>query len=226
MSTAEAFAISCALEMACYPLTMMNMYVPRRKGNLRSVTRIQAFLTLDELEDPREIQAPTAQQLLGSPTQPLAIELNDVSVTSPADGPILKQVNIRIPRSSLAMMWGPISCGKSTLLKLLLGEVGLNAGTVSVAVGTISYCSQELFIPDCTILEIILGTLDLIAGHYRAVLNACALDGDLATLPESDRTRTGANGCNLSVGLRQKLVSIRYQFAGLAVTTELYIRTS
>ncbi|KAJ4154886.1 hypothetical protein LMH87_000159 [Akanthomyces muscarius] len=213
ISAAEVFAIYSALQIACYPLLMMGQYVGRRKRGILSLSRIQAFLTLDELNDPREIEAVTTQQLSSPSTRPLAIKISEVSVTSPSHGPVLKQVNMRIPEGDLAMMWGPIRCGKSTLMKLLLGEVELNTGTVSIASSKISYCSQELFIPDCTFLEAVIGALNFIAARYRAVVGACALDEELALLPDGDRTRTGRNGCYLSGGQRQRLSLARAVYA-------------
>lgn len=217
MSIAEIFAILAVLAISSNPLMSLFRSMTAWSQGFASILRIQTFLALEDLDDPRgefpPVEQATATNEASSLARknPFAVELNDVSVTSPTTGPIFRQVTLGIPWGALAIFWGPISCGKSTILKLLLGEAQLNSGTVSVGSKKISYCSQESWIPNETFQQAIVGGLEFIESRYRAVLRACALDVDLMEMPDGDQTKTGSGGCNLSGGQRQRLVSLSTQ---------------
>ena len=55
----------------------------------------------------------------------------------------LRNINISIPTGEVVFVVGPVACGKSTLLKALLGETPLFDGMVSLATSEIAYCAQS-----------------------------------------------------------------------------------
>jgi ATP-binding cassette subfamily C (CFTR/MRP) protein 1 len=59
------------------------------------------------------------------------------------DSLIIKNVNLRVPPSSVVMITGPVACGKSTLLKGLLGETPLSEGRVEVSSSDVAWCEQS-----------------------------------------------------------------------------------
>ncbi|TQV93041.1 Vacuolar metal resistance and drug detoxification protein [Cordyceps javanica] len=224
MSVAEVFAILAVLAISSNPLIDLFRSVTLWSAAFASITRIQRFLLQPDRADPRD--APLRQDVAAdgeksAPPAPaasaerkqFAFELSDVSVTSPTTGPVLREVTFRIPWSSHTMMWGPINCGKSTLLKLLLGEVELNGGTVSAGSVDIAYCGQETWIENTTCQQAILGARQLIPAFYDEVVRACALDADFEQVPDGDQTRTGSGGCSLSGGQRQRLGLARSAYA-------------
>jgi ATP-binding cassette, subfamily C (CFTR/MRP), member 1 len=121
--------------------------------------------------------------------------------------PILKDINLCIPRSQLSIVVGPIACGKSTLLKAMLGETLVSEGLVDVASSSVSYCDQTAWLSNATIEKNIIGFSRFNAEWYQVVLHACVLDKDLGTLPHGDQTLIGSNGITLSGGQKMRLVS-------------------
>ena len=55
------------------------------------------------------------------------------------------EIEIDIKNGELVTIQGQVGAGKSSLLNLLLGEVKIHSGTMSIN-GSISYCSQEPWI--------------------------------------------------------------------------------
>ncbi|KAM3518260.1 hypothetical protein NHJ13051_008319 [Beauveria bassiana] len=219
MSVAELFTVIAILSLCTGPLICLFRSINGWAAGFASLGRIYDYLVQEELQDPRDtpkgVDAPVSTAKVSSSPfrSPLAVQLNCVSVTSPTTGPVLKEVTLAIPWGSLSMVWGPISCGKSTFLKLLLGEVTLNSGSIAVGSKIIAYCSQECWIPNCTVQQAIIGQLNFNESRYREVVRACALDVDLAELPDGDQTQTGSGGCNLRGGQRQRLSLARAAYA-------------
>lgn len=222
MSVAEVFAILAVLAISSNPLIDFFTSVTLWSGAFASVTRIQAFLVQKENIDPRDLPDLPTEETKGSGGEKVvapvvrklfAFELSNVSVTSPTVGPVLREITFTIPWGSRAMMWGPMNCGKSTLLKALLGEVELNGGTISAGTRDIAYCSQDTWIENCSFQQAIIGALPLIQPFYNEVLVACALDADVQAMPNGDQTQTGSGGCNLSGGQKQRLGLARSAYA-------------
>ncbi|OAA34170.1 ABC transporter, transmembrane domain, type 1 [Beauveria brongniartii RCEF 3172] len=219
MSVAELFTVIAILSLCTGPLISLFRSINGWAAGFASIGRIYDYLVQEELQDPRDtpkaVDIPVStEKVSSSPLRsPYAVQLDCVSVTSPTTGPVLKEVTLAIPWGSLCMVWGPISCGKSTFLKLLLGEVTLNSGSIAVGSKHIAYCSQECWIPNCTVQQTIVGQLKFNESRYREVVRACTLDVDLAELPDGDQTQTGSGGCNLSGGQRQRLSLARAAYA-------------
>ncbi|KAM0744330.1 hypothetical protein ACQRIT_001644 [Beauveria bassiana] len=219
MSVAELFTVIAILSLCTGPLICLFRSINGWAAGFASLGRIYDYLVQEELQDPRDtpkgVDAPVSTAKVSSSPfrSPFAVQLNCVSVTSPTTGPVLKEVTLAIPWGSLSMVWGPISCGKSTFLKLLLGEVTLNSGSIAVGSKIIAYCGQECWIPNCTVQQAIIGQLKFNESRYREVVRACALDVDLAELPDGDQTQTGSGGCNLRGGQRQRLSLARAAYA-------------
>lgn len=219
MSVAEVFAILSVLAISSNPLIDLFRSVTQWSAAFAAITRIQKYMLQKDHVDPRDIPTPVdvdadgEKELAPAPRKPFAFELSNVSVTSPTTGPVLREVTFRVPWGSHTMMWGPINCGKSVLLKLLLGEVELNGGTVSAGSSDIAYCSQETWIENTTVEKVITGTRQLIQPLYSDIVRACALDADFGQMPNGDQTQTGSGGCNLSGGQRQRLGLARSAYA-------------
>lgn len=213
MTISEVFTILAILSISTNPLISLFRSITKWAAGAASIGRIYNYLMLEELHDPRDapcrvgVVLGTEEKTPAPERKPFAVEFSGVSVTAPLAGPILRDISLQIPWGNLVMMWGPIGCGKTTLLNAILGEQELNTGTVSVGSKNIACCSQETWIPNTTIQEAVVGQLPLDLTRYRAVIKACALDVDIADLPDGDKTNTGSGGCNLSGGQRQRLVS-------------------
>lgn len=126
-----------------------------------------------------------------------------VTVTNAAFGwdplrkPLLAALNFTLPAGSCAVIIGEVGCGKSSLLAALLGEMPRVRGTTALR-GSVAYTAQDPWIQNATVeANILMGTL-MDVERYAAVLHACALQADLASLPAGDQTEIGEKGVNLS----------------------------
>lgn len=120
--------------------------------------------------------------------------------------PIIDIDEWNIPRGMLSMVLGPVGCGKSLLLKALLGELDSFEGIVWTQSAGIAYCDQSPWIPNDTVRNIILGACDWDEVWYHKVTKACALDQDIVTWPEGEHTIAGSQGISMSGGQKQRLV--------------------
>jgi len=124
------------------------------------------------------------------------------------DKPVLRGVNLDVLPSQLIVVTGPVGVGKSTLLRSILGETLVLAGSVECASPKrIAYCDQEPWILNVSVKENILGISDYEKARYDAVVDACQLKDDFEQLPEGDETLGGSRGLSLSGGQKQRIVS-------------------
>lgn len=130
---------------------------------------------------------------------------------------------IDIRRQTLTLILGPVGCGKSTLLKALLGELSDFDGSIQTRFsGAVTFCDQTPWLPNEMVREIICGKsaqdINVIgekemgqdADWYRRIINACALERDIAMWPQGDQTTVGSKGISISGGQKQRLVSSPY----------------
>lgn len=93
--------------------------------------------------------------------------------------PILKNISFQASRDQLIMIVGKVGAGKSSLLHLIMNELTISNGNVTVQ-GDISYASQSAFNFAGSIRENIVfhNTFDDV--RYRRVLDATDLSSDIA----------------------------------------------
>ncbi len=112
------------------------------------------------------------------------------------------------PSGSLTIVVGPVGGGKSTFLKGLAGEAPLASGQMFIRYPTMSICEQTTWLANASIRENIVGESPPDDDEwYKAVVKACALEPDLARLPQGDSTIVGSKGIRLSGGQKQRIVS-------------------
>ena len=127
--------------------------------------------------------------------------------------PLIKSLDIKVPRGKLTMIVGPVGCGKTVLLKGLLGEIPALSGSIEIFADDISYCDQSPFHMNGTVRNSILTFQEYDARWYSTVVESCALDEDLKQLPLGDETRIGSKGIALSGGQSQRLALARAMYA-------------
>ena len=124
--------------------------------------------------------------------------------------PILKEINMTIKNGELIVISGPVGSGKSSLINLLLDEVDIHDGELSMK-GKVSYCSQEPWIFRGSIRQNILFGLDFESEKYSAVIRASCLHRDLKLFAEGDMAMVGDKGNTLSGGQKARIVGYRLQ---------------
>ncbi|KGQ04026.1 ATP-binding cassette sub-family C member 9 [Beauveria bassiana D1-5] len=226
LSAAEVFTILAIVAIASEPLTPCLQSIMEWTVGSTSLGRIHNFLVSTEAEDARQ-QGDCQLQTVGPATDDksdavpkvskFAVQITAMGFTSLMQGLILRNINMQVPWGSLAIIWGPINCGKSTLFKTIVGESEITTGTVNVGTKLIAYCGQQPWIPNQTVRNVVIGVCDFLEERYNEVIYCCALDMDILHMPQGDQTMTGIAGCNLSGGQKQRLSLARAVYDELEV---------
>ncbi|KAF2028411.1 P-loop containing nucleoside triphosphate hydrolase protein [Setomelanomma holmii] len=123
--------------------------------------------------------------------------------------PTLMNLNFKIKEGTVTMVVGPVSSGKSTLLKALLGETPAAKGLQRSFFTEVAYCSQSPWLVNGTLRENIIHGSDLDPTWYNTVIQACDLETDISNMPLGDETIVGSKGLSLSGGQQQRVALAR-----------------
>lgn len=234
------------------PLIRIFQLVPQSAAGFACLVRIQTFLELDARVDNRQFPATNdssgnssegkgpgvqiiqeehgmeqehgPEQKLGG-GRDIAIEIKEGCFGWVEDKLSLQDLSIRIPKSSLTIVVGPVGSGKSTLCSVLLGEVTYAKGYVIFAepLSNIGSCGQTAFLPNVSIRDAVIGYSQLDTTWYDTVIKACALEIDLLQLSDGDKSIIGSNGAALSGGQRLRVALARavYSRASIVVLDDI-----
>ncbi|XP_050728277.1 multidrug resistance-associated protein 1-like isoform X2 [Eriocheir sinensis] len=194
-----AFVSLSLFNLLRFPLAMLPMLITNIVQAQVSLKRINKFMNADEL-DPNYISQEN------TPKHPVVIENGTFAWGhGEEDGkPVLKDLNLTVEKGSLVAVVGTVGAGKSSLCSAILGEMEKQSGRVSLK-GKVAYVSQQAWIQNTTLENNILFNQPKVEDRYRACLQACALQSDLAILPGGDQTEIGEKGINLSGGQKQRV---------------------
>ncbi|KIX92416.1 uncharacterized protein Z520_11891 [Fonsecaea multimorphosa CBS 102226] len=219
LDTARLFTALSYLVLLATPLTVVLKVGPKLASGFACLSRMQAHLERNSRGDFRVVSLNTTESTeKGSSIVPpldndeqtrprSAIVVTDGTFGWEEGKAALVGINIRIPKSSLTMVVGPIGSGKSTLCMALLGEIPYHQGKViwSNGIGRVAYCDQSPFLSNCSIRDNIVGFSPFDEERYASVISATMLETDLEILPRGDSTKVGSNGIILSGGQRQRI---------------------
>ncbi|XP_059049333.1 ATP-binding cassette sub-family C member 4-like [Achroia grisella] len=137
-----------------------------------------------------------------------SIDISDVSACwlneAPDDECTLTDISINIRKGELCAVIGPVGTGKTSLLQLLLKEMPLRSGTVTVN-GSVSYSCQESWLFAGTVRENITFGLTYDPEKYKEVCQVCSLLPDFKQFPYGDLSLVGDRGVSLSGGQRARI---------------------
>ncbi|KAK9420894.1 putative ABC transporter FUM19 [Seiridium unicorne] len=181
-SVSEAFTALSIVALVASPMANLMGSIPNFKASVACFDRIQAFLVLESHEDRRidttgETPSTSASESdhLVSPQKQEHSDIELPSIRKPHASrlvlehanftpksqtePVLQAITVSLPKSSCTMLAGPVGCGKSSLLRGILGEIRLSGGTVRVEdVGaSIAYCDQTAWLRNISIRDNIIG---------------------------------------------------------------------
>lgn len=227
LNIVQAFTSLALISLVSDPASRLLHAIPNVASSLGCSDRIQEFLLTQPRNDTRRLITYTDESLALSDGSEHSANKLDSSPGQMSAAVVFKNVTLRardasdvlfsgldliVQRGSIAMITGPVGCGKSTLLKALLGEIVCAEGSISVATKHMAYCSQSPWLPNTTIREAICGYTDADTFDeewYDTVVEACALQDDIASLDQRSRTVIGSRGGKLSGGQKQRIALAR-----------------
>ncbi|XP_044751807.1 ATP-binding cassette sub-family C member 4-like [Coccinella septempunctata] len=163
---------------------------------LVSIHRLEEFLLMEEkVEMQREIEH---EGLVGE------IRLEKVTASYGNDAMMISCPSVDISQGQLCAVIGSVGSGKSSFLKLILGELPKVHGTISVN-GVTSFSSQKPWLFLSNIRKNIVFDQEMDESRYREVIRVCGLTEDLEQFPNGDMTIVGSKGVSLSGGQRARI---------------------
>ncbi|KAG9231678.1 putative multidrug resistance-associated protein [Amylocarpus encephaloides] len=237
LTTAQAYTTLSLLALLANPIALLLRAVPTLNSALSSFNRIQSFLETDSLQrhilplNPRpnsDLTDATPEHLgfesggdielknRGSKdgSNSTAMDVRNASFSwSYEAAPVVHDVSFSIRRGDFTFIVGPVGCGKSTLLKGLMSETPSSKGFVYSNCPEVAFVDQTPWVQNITIRRNILGQSIFDEPRYNEVIRACALDQDIASMPNTDDTIVGSQGISLSGGQKQRLTLARAIYA-------------
>jgi ATP-binding cassette subfamily C (CFTR/MRP) protein 1 len=249
LDTARMFVSLSFLMLISQPLSSLFQSAPSIMSMVGCFDRVEKFIQTDQWTDPRHHDAAIPSQNSGSSegkdhfdfitknsggdqtTPEFASEGSKITIENgtfrwgkeTVSKPVLEGINLKIPRGKLTFVTGPVGCGKTTLLKAILGEIPPSAGAVHISPDSVAYCDQTPWVINGTIKENITMFSTSQDLFYRTVIRACALEDDLKQLPDGDMSKLGSKGITLSGGQKQRLVRLWLNWLILSHTNRVAI---
>mmetsp|Transcript_14103 Transcript_14103/g.49655 ORF Transcript_14103/g.49655 Transcript_14103/m.49655 type:complete len:1809 (-) Transcript_14103:188-5614(-) len=168
-----------------------------------SLARVKAFL----------LQQERPRSAIGEPAmdrQAPAVRLVGSFAFDVVGEPVLRNLDIAIPRGELVAVVGGVGSGKSAFLLSVIGELfPRGPRPVIEAPSNVAYCAQVPWIFEGTLRENV--TLNQVheADRYNSILHDSSLLQDVQTLPGGDLATIGSFGIRLSGGQRARIALAR-----------------
>ncbi|KAJ5195611.1 uncharacterized protein N7498_009049 [Penicillium cinerascens] len=171
------------------------------------ISRVQEMCTKHYRLDPRQTNR-SAEPPHSS------VAMNHASAKYDEDGhDVIQKASFEVKPGMIVRVVGPIASGKSTLLKMILGEVRYCTGEVAVGDNIIGYCDQNPWLDHVSIRENITGPAPFHPERYANTIRICALEPDLESIPEGDACLCFGNGTTLSGGQKARIGLARAIYA-------------
>ena len=233
---AQALSGLALINQFTVPLTIIPVIVPELIAACNSTFRLQEFFrksdisvqrhqhpadkpaaneslsvrTLEKIAEDEEHQEAGSDNFYEQPEE-LAVRISQATFSwHPVESSLkLHDINLDIPRGRLTAIVGHVGSGKSSLLMAMLGELDIQAGSLtwssSASIQQLGYAAQRPWLMHASLRDNILFGSVLYAKRYGKVLEACALTPDLESLPQRDATLIGSKGQNVSGGQRARI---------------------
>ncbi|KJX98614.1 ABC transporter like protein [Zymoseptoria brevis] len=236
LTFAEAFTIVTVIDLEIRPLNHMFALPSQIFSVIGCFSRLQDFLLLEE-DDTTAPHRPSRYQPTkatddhgpGLPLEQTDLTDNRSVSTTPAHGPrssiavslehasfsnsdgvaTSDNCNILFERGSVSMVVGPTGSGKSSLLRAIAGDMMITSGQIHVTGGAIALCEQVLWLQNLSIRDYVVGKSVVDDAWLDVVLQACALNSDIAALPQRELAMIGSAGVALSGGQKKRVALAR-----------------
>lgn len=183
------------------PINTFIRAIPAMNTALASFNRVQKFLQSEGRRDHRmnlEDSSPITQRIQPSLE---GLELSDLcplrqssvsEVITARDVSFawgnhtafaVHDINLTVQKGQFCFIIGSTGCGKSTLMKGILGETPSTQGFLYTKYRETAFVDQTPWIRNTSFRDNILGVSNYTETWYREVVSACGLDQDVANLP-------------------------------------------
>ncbi|KAK1701087.1 putative ABC multidrug transporter [Colletotrichum godetiae] len=150
----------------------------------------------------------TSSVTSGDTNKPV-VTISDATLVLKDGTEMLKNVSLALRQATISMLVGRVGCGKSLLLKAMLGETGISSGSITIHTSSVAFCDQSAWLRNVSIKDNIIGQSPFDQAWFSAVVRACALDEDIALFIEAEDTIVGTGGVALSGGQKQRVALAR-----------------
>lgn len=224
LSPQQVYPTLTVVSLVQYPIAMLFRTVPMAMNTLGCLERIREFLCLEEHSDPRHLSDPQPQEATqtelaigkaGSSTPQAAeragnasrlIHFENASIAPIGSATaVLQNINLSLLPGSILGVFGSTGSGKTTFLHSILGEIKVLEGRIFVKNIPIAYVGQEIYLPNLSVRDCVVGHCMYNEARFKAVITACKLLEDIQQLPDGENYVVGTGGIALSGGQRQRL---------------------
>jgi ABC-type multidrug transport system fused ATPase/permease subunit len=189
------------ISLLATPINTFIRAIPAMNTALASFNRIQEFLQSESRRDHRVILGDSSASTQQAQSSSEGLELSDLSPlkqNSVSEVIIARDlsfawgnnttfsvsnVNMSVQQGQFCFIIGSTGCGKSTLIKGVLGETQSTKGFLYAKYRDTAFVDQTPWIRNTSFRDNILGVLNYTEKWYNEVVSACGLNQDVANLP-------------------------------------------
>jgi ATP-binding cassette, subfamily B, bacterial len=176
-----------------------------------------------EITNPDQQQFPTIKETEGWLDQ-VGISFKNLTFTYPGAGnsPVLKDINLTVPKGKVTAIVGMSGSGKTTLLKLLLKFYDAQKGDIKIGESSLMSISHKIWRQHCGVVmqesyifsdtiakNIAVGDERINQSQLRYALQVANIEEFIDTLPLGLQTKIGQEGVGLSMGQKQRILIAR-----------------
>ncbi len=215
INVGTAAAIFYLQENLFFMFKNIGNYAVQIQGTLSGCRRV-----LDFMEEPTEIEI--TDDNISDTSSEIMIEMKEVEFSYNAEKKCLNGLNFSVLKGQIAAFVGSSGCGKSTIMKLLLGFYKSDKGSILLDGNLIenyslthlreiiSYVPQDPVLFNGTIFDNIkYGLFDATYSEVEAAAKHASILDFIISLPDGFNSLVGEKGNNLSVGQRQRIIIAR-----------------
>lgn len=201
LSWTSAYTTLSLISLLATPVNTFVRAIPAMNTALASLGRVQDFLQSEGRRDHRILldDSPVSTRQIQSSSE--GLELADLSLSrhrqvldvitardvsfawSRHASFSVHNVNLSVQKGQFCFIIGSTGCGKSTMMKGILGETPSTKGFLYTKYWDTAFVDQTPWIRNTSFKDNILGASNYNEIWYHEVVSACGLDQDVANLP-------------------------------------------
>jgi ATP-binding cassette subfamily C (CFTR/MRP) protein 1 len=202
LTAAKAFTSLALIQLMIGPSQQLIQGLISMFGASGCIVRMEKFL-LESTKDERQDRDPEKGGL---------VLLDGMVLGIPSDVETIP-ISMIVSKGEVVMISGTVGSGKSTFLKVVLGERNPSSGNISISTTRIGYCAPKPWLRNTTIKNNITSSHPWDQVRFNTILHICDLETDLDQMPDGDETLVGSRGVVLSGGQKHRIALARALYA-------------